>query len=145
MLKRPASYRRVRRYILSLAATNLEGLDLRGYGLRALPAEIGRLTSLRNLDLRDNQLSALPAEIGRLTSLQNLSLGGNQLDTLPAEIGGLTSLQNLSLGGKQRVTPQLLSSGDRGAAMAQAMFPVGPYYQTNRLSALPAAIGRLTS
>lgn len=73
-------------------------IDLRGRGLTALPAEIGRYTNARELLLDNNSLTgALPAEIGRLTKLEVLSASHNQLTGIPAEVGKLQNLQKLDL------------------------------------------------
>ena len=67
--------------------------------MRALPTEIGQLTSLERLWVAGDQLTALPDWVGQLTNLFDLDLSGNQLRDLPAEPGRLTNLQVLRLDG----------------------------------------------
>ncbi|WP_310429621.1 leucine-rich repeat domain-containing protein [Chamaesiphon sp. VAR_48_metabat_135_sub] len=74
-------------------------LDLRGYGLEALPENIGDLTYLTKLNLNGNRLTSLPESIGNLTNLTELYLNGHKLTNLPESIGNLTNLTRLDLNG----------------------------------------------
>ena len=83
--------------IAQAAAEGWTELDLAGYSLTELPAEIGQLTSLQTLILRYTQLHSLPESIAQLTNLRSLDLSINQLSSLPESIGQLTSLRSIDL------------------------------------------------
>ncbi|NET74201.1 MAG: leucine-rich repeat domain-containing protein [Sphaerospermopsis sp. SIO1G2] len=92
-------------YIADLLADALENgdthLDLGGFDLTTVPANLFTLLQLTHLSLRDNQLAEIPAAIGQLTQLKQLSLADNQLTAVPAEIGQLTQLRSLNLKNNQ--------------------------------------------
>ena len=132
---------------------------------RAIPAELGNLTSLEELTLFDNRLSGpIPAELGNLTSLSTLNLGSNQLSgpipawlgdstsltvlslsaneltgPIPAELGNLTSLRTLNLAGSQ-------VSGPIPAWLADFTSLTTLSLHHNQLSGpIPAWLGNLSS
>jgi Leucine-rich repeat (LRR) protein len=72
-------------------------LNFTGYGLSALPPEVGQLKGLTKLYLYSNQLMELPPEIGRLTVLTKLYLDGNGLRELPAALENCGQLEVLSV------------------------------------------------
>jgi len=72
-------------------------LDLSGWGLEELPAEIGQLDWLEKLNLESAGINFLPKEIGLLKNLRELNLFDNRIETLPKEIGELASLTHLDL------------------------------------------------
>jgi Leucine-rich repeat (LRR) protein/GTPase SAR1 family protein len=76
-------------------------LNLVGFGLTELPAEIGQLHSLTSLNLENNQIINIPEEIGQLQSLTSLNLSRNQIIKIPEEIGQLQILTSLDLGNNQ--------------------------------------------
>ena len=115
----------------------LEQSRLDGARPRAVPAEIGQLTSLRMLVLNDNRLTSVPAWIGQLTSLTYLNLGENELTSLPAEIGQLTSLTYLNLGYNE-LTSLPEEIGQLTSLQELWLF-------NNQLTSVPAEIGQLTS
>ncbi|MHB8599328.1 MAG: leucine-rich repeat domain-containing protein [Ktedonobacteraceae bacterium] len=94
---------------LVAVTTSVDWLSTHNYhcSTRALPAEMGNLTSLQRLYVAYNQLSSLPAQVGNLSSLQVLFLQNNNLSTLPVEIGKLTLLQELQLYDNPLQTPPL--------------------------------------
>jgi len=69
------------------------------FHLKALPTEIGILTTLRSIDLSYNALMVLPVEIGNLSQLRRLDLRCNELRNLPWTIGHLPKLKELLLKG----------------------------------------------
>jgi hypothetical protein len=91
-------------------------LNLTGYGLTALPPEVGQLKGLTKLHLYSHQLMELPPEIGQLTALKGLSLYSNNLMALPPEIGGLTFLTELDLAGNSMLAlpPRVRCAKDAG-------------------------------
>src|SRR4051794_16698116 len=91
------AYQEVLRRIAQCEREKRKVLDLRDLGLRAVPRELGRLSTLRDLWLHNNDLTTLPAEVGQLSALTELRLGNNQLTTLPAELGELSFLTRLHL------------------------------------------------
>ena len=76
---------------------SVERLNLYGFDLTDLPADIVRLTQLTELNLECNKLKRLPADFCALTRLRHLKLRHNKLTSLPEEIGQLSQLQYLSL------------------------------------------------
>ncbi|UOB19187.1 leucine-rich repeat domain-containing protein [Abyssalbus ytuae] len=72
-------------------------IEVDGYGLTILPAEIGKLRSLEKLNLSGNKITELPTEIGKLLKLKHLDLKYNPLSELPTEISLLANLQILYL------------------------------------------------
>ena len=85
--------------LIDKIAPNSTVLDLRGYGLEALPENIGDITYLTKLNLNGNRLTSLPESIGNLTNLTELYLNGHKLTTLPESIGNLINLTRLDLNG----------------------------------------------
>lgn len=74
-------------------------LDLRGFPISRLPANLHHLEGLEELYLSDNGLCALPKNIGALPKLKTLSLGRNQISELPESCYELwDSLVHLFLG-----------------------------------------------
>lgn len=100
-------------YITQAAKRKLTRLDLSGYGLTAIPSEIGQLTSLVDLDLRNNALTSLPPEIGRLKALESLRLENNQLTAVPPELLDLVHLKHLDLRGNPLPIPLGVVEDDR--------------------------------
>ncbi|GAA5186708.1 hypothetical protein GCM10023322_33560 [Rugosimonospora acidiphila] len=78
-------------------ARDVRVLDLSGNRLRELPPDLGELTQLTCLDLAANRLTTLPPAIGRLTRLRRLDVSENRLTTLPPQLAGCTRLGTLSL------------------------------------------------
>ena len=117
--------------------SGLQRLDLEGAPISTLPAEIGQLTSLQCLDLSRTPITTLPAEIGQLTNLQGLYLSETQISSLPAEIGQLTSLQRLDLSN----TPITALPAEIG----QLTNLQGLNLNGTQISSLPAEIGQLTN
>ncbi len=117
--------------------TSLTWLDINGNQLTGLPSEIGKLTSLTKLDLTENQLTGLPPEIGKLTRLTRLDLSENQLTGLPSEIGKLTSLTRLDLSENQLtgLPPEI-------SKLTSLRWL---YLNGNKLKKLPPEINKLTS
>ncbi len=89
--------------------TKLNLSDLR---LKAIPPEIGCLTTLRELDLSHNRLTAVPPEIGDLTALQQLNLSYNRLTAIPSKLSRLRALRDLDLSHNQLTTlpPKIIHS-----------------------------------
>jgi internalin A len=96
-----------------------QNLDLSGWGLDALPPEIGSLVKLKRLilgkydsvrsQLIGNNLTDLPEELGLLKELEILLISGNQLTSIPKPIEQLTNLQELDLRGNAiKSTPEFL-------------------------------------
>ena len=71
-------------------ALGLKKLDMRFYGMKIVPDNIGNLINLEYLDLANNRLTSLPNSIGNLTNLKELIV--NSLTSLPDSIGNLTNL-----------------------------------------------------
>lgn len=112
-----------------------ESLDLCGLELKALPPEIGQLSSLRILLLSHNQLTELPQAIGHLKAMTTLVLSKNKLISLPSEIGQISSLVGLHLAHNQlRSVP---------AEIGQLSSLIQLNLANNQLSALPIELGRL--
>ena len=77
--------------------TQAKEIMLREYGMRVLPACVGRMTSLVLLDLAFNKLSRLPDELGKLVALRELYLDHNSLEELPETMGSLLCLELLHI------------------------------------------------
>ena len=120
--------------------TSLTVLNLNFNCITSLPPAIGKLRNLKQLGLFKQGhiyvLESLPAEIGQLTSLTFLNLVGNHLTSLPAEIGQLTSLQELYLAGNQ-----LTSLAEIRPLTQLQKLSLGH----NRLTTVPEWIEELTS
>ncbi|TKS73535.1 p53-induced death domain-containing protein 1 [Collichthys lucidus] len=71
--------------------------ELRSLAIRALPPDIGRLSSLTYLSILGNELVSLPSSLGQLKALQTLDISHNLLQRLPDEIGSLEELVKLEL------------------------------------------------
>jgi hypothetical protein len=120
------------REIFDLADT-LEILDLSGNALKALPADLARLTRLRIIFCSNNQFTVLPAVLGQCAqltmigfksnrirefpadalppALRWLILTDNEISELPATIGHCTQLQKLMLAGNRlRDLPEELAT-----------------------------------
>jgi len=112
-------------------------LNLNGYQLKTLPAEIGNLTNLIEFKIMFNQLTSLPVQIGNLKALQVLILFSNQLSSIPKEIGNVTALQNLDLGGNQldSLPPEIIN--------LKSIFYLNLI--ANQFTSLPSVIGHLTT
>ncbi|WP_295613636.1 leucine-rich repeat domain-containing protein [Chamaesiphon sp. GL140_3_metabinner_50] len=111
-------------------------LDLRGYGLEALPENIGDLTYLTKLNLNGNRLTSLPKSIGNLTNLTELYLNGHKLTNLPESIGNLTNLTRLDLNGDRlNSLPESIGNLTNLTAL---------YLNGHKLKTLPESIGNLT-
>lgn len=112
--------------------THLEDLDLRELGLDTLPAGIGRLARLDSLDLTGNRLEDLPRGVARLRRLTDLRVGNNQLRALPPGLGGLRRLAHLDVSGNQL----------EGLAMGPPAFRALKFLDAsnNRLAAVPAVL-----
>lgn len=134
-------------------------LDLSGWGIEELPAEIGELTWLEKLDLESAGIKSLPKEIGKLTNLQELNLLDNNLVSLPSEIGKLSSLEYLNLSfNPLRELPLAFSelTNLKQLDFASNNFGYFPfsftrlknleslYIDGNQIEYLPAEIGNLT-
>jgi Leucine-rich repeat (LRR) protein len=121
------------------ALDSLESLALPNNRLSGpIPDALGDLTSLRSLMLYGNALTGeIPAALGRLSSLQSLDCGGNELTgMIPGALGQLSSLRFLDLRNNDltgAVPPEL---GDLWNLENTNL-------SSNRLSSLPATIGRL--
>ncbi|ESA34932.1 small gtp-binding protein [Leptolyngbya sp. Heron Island J] len=146
--------------IETAARTRTTKLDLSGYGLSELPAEIGQLSNLSALDLSKNQLHSLPVELTQLTKLSQLYLSENQLSYLPAEIGQLTNLSRFALRANQlsRLPAEIgqltnLAWLDLSANQLTSLpTEIGQlvelswlYLRANQLGYFPAAISQLTN
>lgn len=75
----------------------IKHVNLDGWGLKSIPAEIFELTTLKSLSLEFNHLKVIPDEISNLTSLTRLYLDYNLLESLPESIGKLLSLKSLCI------------------------------------------------
>jgi hypothetical protein len=76
---------------------DLTNKDLESFGMRKLPAEIGKLDALKKLVLAHNSIKLLPEKIGNLRKLEILDAGHNEIEAVPASIGKLTNLRKLDL------------------------------------------------
>lgn len=138
------------REIFDLADT-LEILDLSGNALKALPADLARLTHLRVIFCSNNQFTVLPAVLGQCAqltmigfksnrirevpadalppALRWLILTDNDIAELPATIGRCTQLQKLMLAGNRlRELPEELAACTQLALLRIA---------ANQMTALP--------
>ncbi|MCI5053132.1 MAG: hypothetical protein MRY21_08380 [Simkaniaceae bacterium] len=117
--------------------SSLQKLLLCRSNLTAVPRELGKLSSLQELDLKCNWLTAVPIELGKLFSLELLNLAGNQLKAIPKELGNLTSLKRLVLGFNQlKTVPRELG---------KLIFLRALDLQQNMLIAIPRELGNLSS
>ena len=81
--------------IIVSASGDIETLNLGVLNLKALPAQIGKLTHLQILYCHSNSLRSLPEQIGKLVSLKIINLANNELEALPKQIGNLHNLKEL--------------------------------------------------
>jgi internalin A len=123
--------------IKNAARDRLCTLDLSGYQLTAVPAELGELTNLTTLYLHENQLTELPPELGELTNLTTFYLHENQLTELPPELGELKNLTWLDLSGNQLTAVP--------AELGELTNLTTLYLSNNLLTAVPAELGELTN
>ncbi|GCF11028.1 COR domain-containing protein [Dictyobacter arantiisoli] len=72
-------------------------LEIFGFDLPELPAEIYQFTHLKYLNASCNRITSLSPQFGQLKRLKTLYLNHNRLQALPAEIGQLTRLDKLIL------------------------------------------------
>ena len=77
--------------------TKVTILNLKGQGLKTLPAGIEKLVNLEQLDLSNNALTSLPPQIFKLPKLKILYLNNNFISALPADMSALKSLTTLRL------------------------------------------------
>ena len=124
---------------LRMAATwpRLSKLDLRGNGLRALPAALCAHTALAQLLLDGNALRALPRGLGALTALSDLALSHNALRALPRGLAACTALRRLVADHNALRTLDGALAGAAHAALVELDV------RANALTALPAAFAAL--
>lgn len=123
------------------ASGRVAELVLDGRGLVAVPGAISGLRrGLTKLWLANNGVRALAPEVAALSNLDSLWLGGNLLRAaaLPPTLAGLTALRTLSLPGNLL---EQLPEGVVAGLPALEWLDVSE----NRLAALPAALGRVTT
>lgn len=149
-----------RRRIATARDRGADELDLRGLGLRTLPAELADLTGLFDLHLADNELSDLPPWLSRLNQLAALHLGGNFFEAVPRVVSNLTSLQILDVSDcPMMALPQwlpeitalrFLTANSNGLVqipdeIGRITQLKGLYLSGNRLHELPASISCLAN
>ena len=79
----------------ALLPPNIESLSVTGIGLRALPENIGDLTSLRDLAAQENRLSALPDSFANLHNLEQLTIHFNNITVWPPFLRSLHTQHKL--------------------------------------------------
>lgn len=117
----------------------LRYLNLHGNKLKALPPEVGNLTSLEQLYLFGNEIAgSIPPEVGKLINLRDLAIGLNKLTgSLPQEMRNMASLKNLGLS-HNSISDISALSGMSGLRWL--------YLESNDISGrLPEGMGRLTN
>ena len=143
-----------------LEQTPVVSLEVRNIGLDAFPEEIPLLSGLERLDISENRIEALPASLGGLALLGYLDISYNLLEELPAELDGLTGLETFRAGHNRiyRVealfdnAPSLTNwelDSNRVCELPDSLFAGLDRMRTilldgNRLSDLPASMGRMT-
>lgn len=81
-------------------ASSASTLDLSGWRLETLPAEIGTLTKLAHLDLSNNPLSVLPNEVRQLQELESFAMENVitiEVKPLFQHLASLSNLKRLNL------------------------------------------------
>ena len=91
------AYRAAQEEILRVAKLGEDLLELDGWGLTALPPEIGQCRELRRLHLDDNQLTTLPPELAYCEELEWLNLTSNRFSSLSIGLRACQSLRELRL------------------------------------------------
>lgn len=72
-------------------------VDLSGWNLSALPAEVGQLGRLRRLYLSHNAFDIVPLEVCSIATLEELDMSNNRITQLPRELWKLVGLRRLRL------------------------------------------------
>jgi Leucine-rich repeat (LRR) protein len=85
----------------AMQLNGVQGLDLSGLRLKAIPPELSTLTGLQWLSVADNQISSIPNSLANLTQLQVLNLADNQIYSIPDFFAGFSQLQGLYLENNQ--------------------------------------------
>ena len=152
------AYRDALGKIRIMAREGVSEIYLQGWGLTALPPEIGQCRKLRHLDLRDNQITTLPPELAECARLEVLILTHSRLRTLPAVLGACHELKQLYLEGNDLRTfpPELLDCRQLEvlSLSATALTELPPEIsrlhelrtldlESNRLTALPESLRHL--
>lgn len=111
-------------------------LDLSGCSLLHVPAWVqAHASTLQELNLSDNSLATLPSWLAQFSHLRILFVSQNKFQTLPEVVGRLPRLFMLSF--KQNLL-QSVPERSLGSSLGWLILT------SNRLSRLPADIGRLT-
>eukprot|EP00899_Mesostigma_viride_P016549 jgi/Mesvir1/24896/Mv22118-RA.2 len=117
-------------------------LDISSRSLSSVPRKLWEKHSLVELSLARNSLRAIPAEISSLRNLEQLDLSFNQLTAVPGALFRLPVLKDL------RLSDNLLEELPLPPSCPDAP-PWSPLrvlrVDNNRLRALPAALGTLSS
>ncbi len=152
------AYRKAREEILRVANEGGDTLALNGWGLAALPWEIGQCHKLRQLWLQDNQLSILPSELAECAWLEELGLSRNRLLTLPLVLEACPCLKRLWLDASKLSTfptallqfPQLNLLSLSGTGLTELPPEIVKlrelkelYLGVNRLTTLPESLRQL--
>ncbi len=122
-----------------------EELDLSGWQLTELPAQIGKLTQLKRLvaEKWDQEkrlwtgvgLKVLPPEIEQLVNLRELELSGNQLIKIPECVAKLSKLETINISGNQ--------ISEIPEWMGQLSNLTELYLSGNQISEIPSALKNL--
>lgn len=86
----------VNTYLKNLPDTTSK-INLSGYGLREVPAEIYRFDNLKELNLVDNQLEKLPRKLWKIESLERLQVSRNLLTNRSLKIRKNEGLKSLNV------------------------------------------------
>ena len=81
----------------------LQEVDLSGFDLTSLPANLEIFAKVKILELSNNMLRELPESIGKLTELRELRLDHYFFEYLPASITNLSNLTILSVIGNHLI------------------------------------------